>query len=74
MEPLVKYLIGWLILSIGYYIYNVYIDEGPETKKIYVWRSFWIGTVSWIGIIFAIIFLIVGWVLVFNEWVEEKLS
>ena len=73
MEPLVIYLIGWLILSIGYYIYNVYIDEGSETKKLYAWRAFWTGMISWIGIIFAVAFLAVGCVFVFNDWVEDKL-
>jgi len=68
------WLLGWVIMSVGYYIYNVYIDEGSETKKLYAWRAFWTGFFSWIGIIFVIIFLCVGGMFAFNEWVEDKLS
>ena len=75
MEALIFWLCGWIILSIGYYIYEVYEDYRHLTsKKLYAWRAFWTGILSWIGIIFIIIFVIVASIFAINEWVEKKLS
>ena len=69
------WLLGWVILSVGYYIYSVYIDkEYIYHKKLCIWRSFWIGVLSWVGIIIFIAVFIVGCVFAFNEWVEDKLT
>ena len=69
------WLLGWFILSIGDYIYNVYIDENKSVnKKVHAWRSFWIGFWSWFGILFVIVFFIVSKCAIFNDWVETKLN
>jgi hypothetical protein len=75
MEILIIYLIGWLILSIGNYIYNIYIiKEYVEYKKLCLWRSFWTGIFSWGGVLVIIVFLLVGKIFAINEWIENKLK
>ena len=72
---LLFWLFGWLLLSIGYFIYKIYIDKDHKvTKKVHAWRAFWIGFWSWIGIIFIFSFAIVGIVTMINEWIEDKLN
>ena len=69
------YLSGWVILSICFYIYKVYIDKDIwTTKKLHCWRSFWHGIFSWFGIIIVGSFLIVGLICAINDWVEDKLN
>ena len=69
------WLIGWVIFSIGYYIYSIGTDkEYKLNKKIYVWRAFWSGGISWIGIFFVVTICIVAIVYFINDWVETKLS
>ena len=68
------YFLGWIILSIGYFIYEVYdYKDADVNKKIKAWRSLWIGAFSWAGIIFVIAFLMVIGIYMTNEWIEEKL-
>ena len=72
---LLFWLSGWLLLSIGYFVYKVVIDNDHKvTKKVYVWRAFWTGFWSWIGIFFVFAFLTVGGIALFNDWVERKLN
>jgi len=72
---LVFWFAGWLILSIGYYVYKVYIDKDTKvTKKVHAWRAFWSGIFSWIGIFFVIAFFIVGSIAMFDDWIENKLN
>jgi len=72
---LLFWLFGWLLLSIGYFIYKVYIDKDHTvTTKVHAWRAFWAGFWSWIGIFFVFVFVIVGITAMINDWVEEKLS
>jgi len=67
--------LGWVLLSIGYFIYKVVIDRDRQvSKKVHAWRAFWNGWFSWLGIFVIIAFLIVGGILAINEWVEDKLS
>ena len=69
------WLIGWVILSIGYYIYHIYINKDDSmNKKICAWRAFWTGSLSWICICFTIAFFMVGGICYFNDWIEQKLS
>lgn len=69
------WLLGWLLLSIGYYVYKVYIDRDIySTKKLHAWHAFWSGFFSWIGIFFVLMFCVVGIVIGINDWVEEKLN
>lgn len=66
---------GWLILSVCYYIYKVYIDcDKKVNKKVHVWRSFWVGAWSWVGIIFSTAFLIVGFIAILDDWIESTLN
>lgn len=74
MNELIYYLIGWLIFSICVYLYNVYGDDRKENKKIWAWRSFWAGIVSWLGILFIIAGAMVFAIVAINDWVEEKLK
>jgi len=74
MEPFIAYLIGWIILSVCYYAYTVYYEKPLKSKKLIIWRSFWIGIFSWLGIFVISVFLLVGGILAINEWIEEKLS
>ena len=72
---LLFWILGWIILSVGHFIYKVYIDKDYKVnKKIHAWRAFWIGMWSWIGIFFVSAFLIVGGICLFNDWIEEKLN
>jgi len=35
------WLFGWLLLSIGYFVYKVAIDNDHKvTKKVHAWRAF----------------------------------
>ena len=74
MEILIIYLIGWLILSVCYYVYTVHFEKSWKSKKLIIWRSFWTGIFSWLGIFIVGVFLLVGGILAINEWIEEKLS
>jgi hypothetical protein len=74
MEPFITYLIGLFILSVCYYVYTVYIEKSLKSKKLIIWRSFWAGIFSWIGIFFISVFILIGGILAINDWIEEKLS
>ena len=74
MESFIVYLIGWIILSLCYYVYTVYSEKSWKSKKLIIWRSFWTGIFSWLGIFVISVFLLVGGILAINEWIEEKLS
>lgn len=75
MEYFIFWVIGWLIWMIGYYIYNVYIDKDIHiSKRLAIWRGFTSGIFSWLGIFFVIIFFIVGFLLLLNDLIEDKLK
>lgn len=76
MNELIIYLIGWLALSLGYYIYKVYInqDRDHKSKKYYAYQAFKIGIFSWGGIIFFIAFAIVFVIVALDVWIEDLLS
>lgn len=75
MIAILIYFIGWLLFSIGYYIYKMYIDRyRRHNKKLLIWRAFKNGCVSWLGIFVIVAFLIVGSILAIDEWIEKKLS
>ena len=72
---IVFWLIGWIILSLGYYICNIKdLKNKAITKKLHVWRAFWYGIFSWIGIIFWVILFIVGAIFEVNDWIENNLN
>jgi len=69
------WILGWFILSVGNYIYRVYIDRDKSVNnKVHAWRAFCIGAWSWVGICCVVVFLIVGGLISLDEWVENKLS
>lgn len=75
MIVILIYFIGWLLFSLGYYVYEVYIYKDKcHNKKLLVWRAFKNGCISWLGIFIIVTFLIVGGILAIDEWIEEKLS
>lgn len=74
MEYYIFWALGWLIWMIGYYIYNVYIDKDCISKRLAIWRGFISGIFSWIGIFFVIVFFIVGFLFLLNDWIEDKLK
>ena len=75
MIALLFYFIGWLLFSVGYYIYKVYIDrDRRHNKKLLIWRAFKNGCISWLGIFVIAAFLVVGGILAIDEWVESKLK
>ena len=74
MESFIVYLIGWLILSVYYYVYNVHFKKSWKSKKLIIWRSFWTGIFSWLGIFFISVFFLTCVMLAINECIEEKLS
>ena len=72
METLIIYLIGWILLSIGIFIFKVETDNSVS-KKLHAWRSFWPGMWSWIGIIVWVTVFIVFLIVEINECIENKL-
>lgn len=72
---LIFWFVGWFILSIGYYVYKVYIDKDTKVnKKVHAWRAFWSGIFSWIGIFCVIACFIVASIAMFDDWIENKLN
>ena len=75
MTCLILWLIGWFILSLGNYIYKVYINKDRwNSKKLHAWRSFWAGISSWFGIVFLVSLYIVYIICKANDWIENKLN
>ena len=69
------WILGWFILSLGNYIYRVYIDRDKSVnKKVHAWRAFCIGPWSWAGIFCVVVFLICDGLISLDEWIENKLS
>ena len=64
------WLIGWAIYSIGYYIYDVYIDKNNTSKKLLAYNAFKLGIWSWIGITIIITF----WFIMVLVNIDEKIS
>lgn len=74
MDAFIIYLIGWLVFSVCVYIYNVYGENWNKSKKLLMWRSFWAGVVSWLGVLFIIAAAILFVIIAINAWVEKKLK
>ena len=74
MNALLIYLLGWVILSIGYYIYHNVFNDEYRSKKLIAYRSFTIGFFSWAGIILYIAIVITGLIFSFDDWIVEKLK
>lgn len=72
---LIFWIVGWVILSIGYYIYKLYIDKTTiPNKRLFIWKSFKYGIFSWIGIIFIFSYMITFYLYNINDWIENKLK
>ncbi len=77
MEVFIWYLIGVLTLGVSNYIYIICVSKEEtlhESKKLIAYKSFKIGLLSWVGIIFILVFCIVCAIFAFDEWIEDKLN
>ena len=71
---LICWLIGWVIYSIVYYIYDVYIDKNNTSKKLLIYNSFKDGILSWFGIMVIIIFAFIMLLVNIDEKISNKLK
>lgn len=71
---LISWVIGWVIYSIGYYIYDVYIDNNNTSKKLLIYNAFKNGIFSWFGIIVIIIFAFIMLLVIIDENISNKLK
>lgn len=75
MEGLIFWLIGWVLYSVGYYLYEVYAEKPTKVnKKLIIYHAFIYGVASWLGILFIFVMCIVGGIFALHEWIEKKLS
>lgn len=69
------WLFGWLILSIGYYIFKVYIEKDIYVnKKIHVWRAFKYGALSITGIVVVLVYLLAYLGILIDDKIEKYLK
>lgn len=74
---LISWIIGWIIYSIGYYIYDVYIDKidkSNTSKKLIVYNAFKCGIWSWLGIMIILIFSFIMLLVNIDEKISNKLK
>lgn len=71
---LISWVIGWVIYSIGYYIYDVYIDKNNTSKKLLIYNAFKNGIFSWFGIMVIIIFTFIMLLVIIDEKISNKLK
>ena len=71
---LISWVIGWVIYSIGYYIYDVYIDNNNTSKKLLIYNAFKNGIFSWFGIMVIIIFAFIMLLVKIDENISNKLK
>ena len=71
---LISWVIGWVIYSIGYYIYDVYIDNNNKSKKLLIYNAFKNGIFSWFGIMVIIIFAFIMLLVIIDEKISNKLK
>ena len=71
---LIFWAIGWAIYSIGYYIYDVYIDKNNTFKKLLAYNAFKNGILSWFGIMVIIIFTFIMLLVNIDEKISNKLK
>lgn len=74
---LISWVIGWAIYSIGYYIYDVYIDNidnNNTSKKLLIYNAFKNGILSWFGIMVIIIFTFIMLLVKIDENISNKLK
>ena len=71
---LIFWIIGWAIYSIGYYIYDVYIDKNNTSKKLLAYNAFKNGILSWFGIMVIIIFTFIMLLVKIDENISNKLK
>jgi fucose 4-O-acetylase-like acetyltransferase len=68
------WLVGWFLLSLGYYLYEIYIEK---SKWLGLWviagKSFLIGSFSWFGIVMFIAIEIIYGIGFLDEWLENKI-
>lgn len=74
MNSLFIYLLGCILFGVGYYLYNIYISEYDESKKLLAYNSFKLSIFSWLGIIFWIGVCIVYFICITDEYISDKLK
>ena len=75
MEILLIWILGWILLGLSFYIYNVYINRNyNESIKLIIYKSIKFGLWSWFGIIFMIAFGIVMIITSIDNYITEKLN
>lgn len=84
-EFLIYFLSGWIILSICFYIYLIYIDKSRSifdrhnlSKKQIAYFSFKCGIFSWFGIFFFFVWVLVSVLVLItcfiDNWIYNKLK
>lgn len=74
LQFLIFWIIGWTIYSIGYYIYDVYIDKNNTSKKLLAYNAFKFGIWSWLGIMIIITFGVIMILANIDEKISNKLK
>ena len=74
-EFLTWWLIGWAIMSIAIFVYNVFIYKyNIKSKKLIMYESIKYGIFSWIAIILFGSFLLTYIIVIIDEYLTNKLS
>lgn len=75
IEIFAFWISGWILLSVGCFIYNWYYERNLSmTKKLVIYNSFKYGILSWIGIFFILGFLIAMSVAMLDDRITDKLN
>ena len=78
-EFIIYYFIGWILFSIGFYIYHTYLwgKDTYKNKKLLAYASIKHGIFSWIGIciccIGALAVGIIYGLYELDQWIKDKL-
>lgn len=74
IEIFAFWISGWILLSVGYFIYKWYYERNLNmAKKLVIYKSFKYGIFSWIGIFFMLGFLIAMSVAMLDDRITDKL-
>lgn len=74
-EFLTWWLIGWAIMSIAIFVYNVFIYKyNIKSKKLIMYESIKYGIFSWMAIILFGSFLLTYVIVIIDEYLTKKLS